>query len=380
MNKIIKKGLLAFCFMVLTACAQKHNEEDDFQIEIIDFGRSAAIIGYSGTKQAIRIPSRIKELPVTAIGDEAFAGNTSLTSIAIPGSVSSIGQDVFWNCTSLSSVTIPGSVTSISAGTFVGCASLTAIIVSPDNLTYSSLDNILYDKNQYTLINYPPGKTGDFTIPDNVTRIEDLAFAHSKGLTGITLPENLKSIGIGAFIGCDNLTEITIPDSVTDIWDWAFALSGLTSITIPANVTNIGEAAFVGCIFLEEINVSPNNQIYSSTDGVLYDKEQRTLIAYPSGKEGAFEIPNTVSSIGDMAFWYSFNLSSANIPSSVNSIGNQAFADCDSLESVRFGNNHTIFDAETFPGDLHAKYTDSTGGRGTYTTETPGDDAVWQKQ
>jgi hypothetical protein len=109
-------------------------------------------------------------------------------------------------------------------------------------------------------------------------------------------------IGDGAFGGCEALTNISIPNSVTSIRDYAFSgCEALTCIEIPNSVTSIGSSAFARCYSLTSIDVTESNANYASIDGVLYDKEKKTLIECPGGKNN-IEIPNSVTSIGDYAF------------------------------------------------------------------------------
>ena len=109
---------------------------------------------------------------LTSIGEDAFCECTSLADVTIPDSVTSIGQYAFDSCTSLTSVMIPANVTSIGVGTFSGCTSLTEIIVDSNNQSYTTEDGILFDKNLETILCYPGGKAGNFTIPNSVTSIE----------------------------------------------------------------------------------------------------------------------------------------------------------------------------------------------------------------
>src|ERR1700677_2426550 len=71
------------------------------------------ITGYTGSGGAVSIPCAINGLPVTAIGSDAFASGTSITSVKIPNSVTGIGSDAFSGCTSLAAVTIPNGVIGI---------------------------------------------------------------------------------------------------------------------------------------------------------------------------------------------------------------------------------------------------------------------------
>ena len=149
------------------------------------------------------------------------AGNTA-SNYTIEDSVTSIGDSAFSGCSSLTSITMPDSVTSIGDYAFSGCSSLTSI-----------------------------------TIPDSVTSIGECAFSVCSSLTSITIPDSVTSIGDYAFSFCSSLTSITIPNSVTSIGYSAFSVcSSLTSITIPNSVTSIGYSAFSDCDSLETVYYS----------------------------------------------------------------------------------------------------------------------------
>ena len=233
-------------------------------------------------------------------------------SYTIPNGVTTIGNYAFSSCTSLTSVTIPSSVTTIGDLAFDNCTMLTAITVDTGNSVYSSVDSVLFNKNQTTLIQCPVGKAGSYTIPNGVTNIGDKAFQH-----------------------CINLTGVTIPSGVTTIGDYAFdRCTSLTGVTIPSSVSNIGDYAFDNCTRLATFTVDSGNSAYYSVAGVLFNKSQTTLIQYPAGKSGIYTIPNSVTAIGDRAFQFCTNLTSVTIPYSVITIGNYAFDKCISLTGV----------------------------------------------
>ncbi len=121
-------------------------------------------------------------------------------------------------------------------------------------------------------------------------------------------------------------------------------------MTIPNSVTSIGDRAFAYCSSLTSISVATDNLNYSSKDGVLFDKQQKTLIQCPGGKQGAYVIPNSVTSIGGSAFWGCSGLTSVTIPNSVTSIGDYAFRDCSSLTSVTIPNSVTSIGQYAFYG------------------------------
>ena len=259
---------------------------------------------------------------VTSIGQSAFYKCESLTSVTIPGSVTRIGEYAFSKCESLTSVTIPNSVTSIGWGAFSNCAALTGIRVAEGNSHYSSdASGVLFSKDKTTLVQCPGAFSGSYAIPNSVT-----------------------SIGDSAFSGCSSLTSVTIPDSVTSIGKWAFSeCKSLTSVTIPGSVTSIGVGAFASCTSLTGIWVAEGSSHYASdASGVLFNKDMTTLVQCP-GAFAAYTIPDSVTRIGERAFYYCTSLTSVTIPNSVTSIDDGTFASCTSLTSVTIPNSVTYF-------------------------------------
>jgi BspA type Leucine rich repeat region (6 copies) len=133
---------------------------------------------------------------------------TNLRSATIPNSVTSIGRNAFSGCTSLTRVTIGNSVTSIEGWAFYGCTSLTNISVDAGNPAYSSLNGVLFNQAQTTLITFPTGRGGSYIIPNSVTSIVSYAFLGCTSLTSVTIPNSVTSIGGVAFSGCTSLTNI----------------------------------------------------------------------------------------------------------------------------------------------------------------------------
>jgi hypothetical protein len=286
------------------------------------------ITKYTGSGGAVTIPSTINGLPVTSIGIGAFRSCASLTSVTIPDSVTGIGSDAFNYC-----------------------SSLTAITVGALNFNYSSLDGVLFNKNQTTLIQCPGGKAGNYTVPNSVIGIGWGAFSWCASLTNISIPNSVTGIGGDAFMSCTSLTSVMIGNSVTSIGYRAFmSCTSLTSVTIPNSVTSIGDMAFSSCSSLSVITVGVLNSFYSSFDGVLFNKSQTTLIQCPEGKAGSYTVPNSVTSIGDMAFSSCSSLASVTIPGSVTSIGYEAFAGCSNLASVTIPNSVISIGSSAFAG------------------------------
>ncbi len=208
---------------------------------------------------------------------------------------------------------------------------------------------------------------GNVAIPEEVTymnrtrkvtSIGGSAFRNCSGLTSVTIPNSVTSIGDWAFANCSSLTSVTIGSGVTSIGDWAFAsCSGLTSVTIPNSVTSIGDNAFSGCSDLKKVIVKDiaawcgikfddydSNPFYDSNPLFaakhLYSDEDTEITN--------LIIPNSVTSIGNYAFYNCSGLTSVTIPNSVTSIGESAFYYCSGLTSVTIGSGVTSIGSSAF--------------------------------
>lgn len=385
---IIEYNILFDDPIVKSLCVTNWDTDGDGELSTIE---AAAVTDISQTFQNSDITSFDELgyfLGLTNIDSWAFAGCYGLKSIVIPYNISAIGDWAFSNCSSLASVifsfkisSIDSKVTSIGEGAFYGCSGLTYLSI-PDRITTIGR-SAFYGCSGLTKI----------TIPNSVTSLGDYAFAECSGLTSITIPENVKSIGEGtfswcssltsatisnrvtgignqAFLFCTCLTSVTIPNSVTDIGYGAFQnCSSLTSVTIPNGVRSIGSNAFHGCSSLSSITipssvksiptnanafsncsslgsivVEEGNTVYDSRENcnAIIEKATNTLI---SGCMNSF-IPNSVTSIGDEAFYGCSGLTSITIPKSVTCIGTSTIRDsytyltynpfvgCDNLESI----------------------------------------------
>ena len=305
---------------------------------------------------------------ITTIGWGAFAYSANLSVFTIGSQVTSVGDYAFTGC-GLTSVTIPANVSIMGQGVFSSNNSLAAFAVDAANANYSSdAAGVLFNKDQTTLIQYPQAKTGtSYSIPGSVTSIGNDAFNNCSKLTAMTIPGGVTSIGNDAFLGCSGLTGVTIPAHVTSIGDFAFyncsnlesvsfatpcslthigygAFQGCTALTgtfnIPGSVTTIGGGAFAACTHMTSSTEDGWSASYSSDgSGVLYNKNQTTLIAYPAGNPAtSYAFPGTVTGIGESAFQSCGNLIDVTIPGSVTSIGNSAFGGCASLTTVVIDN------------------------------------------
>ena len=251
---------------------------------------------------------------------------SEIKKIVIESGVTEIGCSAFTDCTSLTDVVIPDSVTCIDNSAFLRCTNLSEI-----------------------------------SLPDSVIRLGSGVFEDCTNLKSVRLPQNLTSIPYRFFFGCSRLKSISLPDSVTQIGEAAFGFCDLQEqvvqeIVSSDNITFIGSRAFEGnkniytvhigknveyiqtetfnymstpsfhdCTNLTSITVSPENQTYTSINGLLCSKDGRSLLYVPVGISGRLDVPAGIETIGGEAMHYAFSIKNVHIPKSVKKIGSDAF-------------------------------------------------------
>jgi len=274
------------------------------------------IIGSSAFEDCITLAEVNLSSNLTDIGDSAFNGCTSLYLEEVPN-VNSIGSLAFAGCNWINAnasnitLTIPAGVQSIGAGAFYGCSQIAGFSLASGNNNFHVVDGVLYVKQtnadetvEYYLHTYPIAKTG---------------------------------------------TEYTAIASLIGVLDYAFAGNvNLTTINL-ANVQDIGENAFEDCTNLTTISVDSTNEYYSTSDGVLFNKDATCLIYYPLGKtNSSYTIPTTVTQITAGAFAGNTNLTSVNLKN-VQIIGDNAFEGCTNLATIT-GNSVIEAHSSAFEG------------------------------
>lgn len=261
------------------------------------------------------------------IGDYSFSNcnNTLFSNFTIPESVDSIGQYAFAGCKSISTLTVGSSVKSIGQYAFKDCNGLSQFNYNATNCADLTNSGGYTTGNKYALI-----------IGSNVTRIPAFLFYGSDNLGSLTFDgtSSCTEVGKMAFGNCSQLSSLILPATIKTIGDLAFSsCTGIrSSIVIPASVTSIGDGVFANCP--ATFSVDASNTAYMVQDSVLYNMSQTKLIQCNLEKTDHLTIPPTVTSIQPFAFCNCKSLTSIIIPESVSNIGIQAFISS-GLESIR---------------------------------------------
>lgn len=230
-----------------------------------------------------------------------------VTNYIIGNDVTEIGEFAFQGCPALSSIIIPKNVLTIGYGALSSCTSLREISVDTANPNYSSLDGVLFNKEQTYLIQYPIGKeNSSYSLPHGVSHIVGGAFKECANIVSITFNNGLIDIDDEAFYKCEGLKSIVIPNSVTNIgWASFCKCYNMESIILGTGIAHIGSFAFSYIQSLTSITCKAANPPILKTD-VFYDVTQSACPLYvPSGTEQHYKATdqwkefNPILPIGD---------------------------------------------------------------------------------
>ena len=308
----------------------------------------AIITDYSGKDRLLVIPPSLGGYPVVRLDDHAFRF-ANCQRVYIPSCVKTIGSTYY--------------------AAFNRCFSLQEFRVGQGSIFYT-IDGVLFGGEKY-INGY--GQTNAIMVQYPYGRIE----------TSYTVPDGTVSL-FGEVFEASHLKTIVLPDSLVEMNYNAFSLSDIESMYLPASVRYIQGGALSSMLQVEAIEAAPDNPYFAVEDGVLYSKDMKTLVSYPSGKDedryvipdgvvtvgyGACEntlfrevsfpetlkriawsgfnssqirelyLPQSLETIDGWAFAYTHNLRTVVIPSSVKTINGVSFMSCGPLG----GDEHTCF-------------------------------------
>ena len=345
--------------------------------------------------QKIKLSKKIQ-----TINSYLLYGCSSLTEIKIPEGVKSIGYAAFSYCNKLTTITLPASLTSLSGAALNGLSRLTEVKVADGNNSFKFENGILLSKDGKTMymalltlteINVPNGVVsilGDSLIGSNATKIilpdtvssnlSGMVFNGMNKLTTIELSstsKNLKLVdgnlysydgkrfikymgssknftvpeGVETLLnGCitKSMTTLNLPSTLKVIEGWSLTgMSGVKLLNIPASVTTMYTYSFHDNT---KLRVAEGNATYKSIDDVLILNKAGTKVIMASRNATTYNIPNTVTEIGQNAFYYCNKMTSINIPDSVTTIGAKAFYSCSSLKEITIPQSVTSIGADAF--------------------------------
>ena len=271
---------------------------------------------------------------ITSIPRACFYEGSKLLSVSLPSTMQSIGENAFVRC-NISSIYIPENVSVIGNYAFSGCP-LTEINVSDQNLTYSSQDGVLFDKEQKILYIYPRNKVGNiYVIPNSVEKIYHSAFYGNKNIISVSMGNNVRQIGIGAFADCEKLISLTLSDSLTAV---GYNSVYHTALYYDDREWDNGALYLNNCLILGERNeiepVAPN------AEEVENDQDEHATLRIDSIyaiKDGTCLVA-TYALKGVSVSWDNW-LKKLTIPSSVEYINPDAFVQT-TLEEVVWNAKH----------------------------------------
>lgn len=302
--------MLAVPVMILAVGTKVEAETSgDWEYEIVSDStysdETAKITGYHGSGTVLNIPNTLDNYTVSSIASWAFS-----------------------NCNDIERVIIPDSITGNISATAFGRAVQT-IEVASNNPVYCSDGGILYDKGKEILVYCPANYSGEnIQILSTVTTIAEYAFYYCNKIKNITISDGVQIIGA------------SYDDTIIDEDGFHLIFDEYRD----------EESVFNGMDELYSINVDNNNNAYTSQDGILYNNDVTELILCPKAKGGDISIPDTVTEIGESAFFGCSNLRSIKIPDDVTNIECYTFFNCIGLENVELGNGLKSIGCYAFGG------------------------------
>ena len=286
-------GVMAFIFVTKGVSGVVAAEDERFRI------KGSTLTAYLGTDTFVSIPDTI-----TVIGEEAFAGNETLTGVEIPDSVSVISYNSFKDCTALKDIILSDSVKKVGPGAFEGCTALeiaeigksvkswgtgvftncdklSKLIIDDENEYLTAYNGAIYNGNMTMLYQVLPGREGEnYVMPDSVEDIDTYAFWNLQNTKNVLVSDKIETIPSYAFSNMNAVENVVLKNSVKTIERGAFANSkNLKQLVVPSMVSSIEKTAFSNCPNLKVLtdkNSYVEDFCEDKSIAVIYKKEYPT--------------------------------------------------------------------------------------------------------
>lgn len=381
--------LCTTCVFFLAACDKEKPvyETEDIKYDLSD-DKSYYTVTYVGNTESgiIEIPEKIDGIPVTKIGKDAFnveKSKANIKEVTLPKTITEISEDAFGGCTTLVKVTLPNGLKAIRKGAFAGCGNIEDIII-PSTVEFVSKDAFTgcdklvetVDDIEY-VDNWALRKTKK-SLKNLKFRFETVGISDGFSTSDkahITLPVAVRHIH-STFIYLDPDCLTTHPNGMVYLGNWLYSTSNveygavldLLSYTIGVLPTAFSEYSSAVRIHFSEVNIPkevvtmysfPNssgkitvdedNPYFKSINGVLFTKDEKTLLCMPNGtSRSTYTVPDTVTKIGKYAFFQN-HIDSITLPSSLEEIGAYAFSES-RIKSIKIPESVTEIKENAFKG------------------------------
>jgi|GEM_PF-5054094 len=330
------------------------------------------------------------------IGDSAFA-NTDIKKVYFEtgNNPLSLGDAIFSSTQNLTHIYFSKNVIRITTSVFRGASALEYVGVDEDHtgagveglFGYISYGGVLFRILPPRPPHYRPlelvvvpSAMETFIMPEDLIHINDRTFQDVTGLTNIVISKNVQTIGQWVFQGATNLENVEFEEGVESIGHLAFMSTALTRVDLPASLIHLDTSAFTGLQSLYYIGVNEDNPMFSSHDGVLFNKDKTVLLIYPTARgsteraaaraaaseqdrengnyawEHEFVVPEGVTNINLRAFDGNTNITNIILPStlrdtpivgappsyvfSASSFGSNVFTLPKTTAQLAYSNNH----------------------------------------
>ena len=275
------------------------------------------------TTEKLKIPNGVTEVAKNA------AIGSNLKQLDLNGT-KTIGNNAFNSCSALKSVTIGKDVEKIGQGAFTNCQFVKAFDVDVHNAKYEAINGVLFTKDKTSLLLYPCGREGDYTVPEGTEKIEAFAFSDVQKLGKVKIAKSVTTIGPSAFKGAKILKEIDFQETtkLETIGDHAFQNTKLEKVTIPASVKKLEGASFADIETLKEVHFATGCQLEELSGNLFQNAKNLTKVV--------FDGTNKLTKISSDVFLNCSKLETFRVPKTVTTIASGAFKGTQGLKTVEF--------------------------------------------